>query len=103
MNIEQTSKNIFTYKLGQTLFAVTRVCFFEYTRPVVKIFFYHFEMEKIALILIHNIFVTKKKFSGMNIKKFLTRTFLVDPVEWPQTNIFSSLALLKYLQETELW
>ena len=29
---------------------------------------YHFEMEKIALILIYNIFVTKKFFLGMNIK-----------------------------------
>ena len=30
---------------------------------------YHFEMEKIALILIYDIFVTKKFFSGMNVKK----------------------------------
>ena len=32
--------------------------------------FLSFEMEKIALILIYNIFVTKNFFSGMNIKKF---------------------------------
>ena len=62
-------------------FAVTRVCFFEYTRPVGKIFFYHFEMEKIAVILIYNIFVTKKSFfKNEHHKKILTRTFLVDPV-----------------------
>ena len=42
-------------------FAVTRVCFFEYTRPVgKKNVFCHFEMEEIALILICNVFVTKK-------------------------------------------
>ena len=35
-----------------------------------KNFFNHFEMEKIALILISNTFVTKKIFSGINIKKF---------------------------------
>ena len=46
-----------------------------------KGFFYHFEMEKIALILIYNIFVTKKiLFRNEHQKKFLARTFLVDPV-----------------------
>ena len=40
-------------------FAVTRICFSEYTRPVRKNYFYHFKMENIALILIcNNIFVT---------------------------------------------
>ena len=34
-----------------------------------KVFFYHFEMEKITLILIYDILVTKKFFSAMNIKK----------------------------------
>ena len=78
-------------------FAVTGVCFFEYTRPVGnKFFFYHFEMEKMTLILIHNIFVTKKNFfRNEHQKKFMTRTFLVDPIEWRQTNIFLSLALAK--------
>ena len=54
-------------------FAITQVCFFSSTpgRSEKKIFFfYHFEMEKIALILIYNTFVTKKFFSGMNIKIF---------------------------------
>ena len=56
-------------------------------------FFYHFEMEKIALILIYNIFVTKKIFfRNEHQKHFLTRTFLADPVRWRQTNIFLSLA-----------
>ena len=72
-------------------FVVTRVCFFEYTWPVGKKSFYHFEMERIALILIYNIFVTKKIFfRNEHQKKFLARTFLVDPVEWRQTNIFKS-------------
>ena len=44
-------------------FAVTQVCFFEYTRPVGKILFYHFVIEKIALILIYNIVLSKKVFS----------------------------------------
>ena len=62
--------------------AVTRVYFFEYTRPVgKKKIFYHFEMEKVALILIYNIFVTKKIFfRNEHQKNLLTRTFLVDPV-----------------------
>ena len=38
-------------------------------------------MEKIVLILIYNILVTKKIFFGNEHQKiFLTRTFLVDPV-----------------------
>ena len=61
-----------------------------------KNFFYHFEMEKIALILIYNIFVTKKTFFRNEYqKKFLTLTFLVDPVRWRQTNVFLSLVLRK--------
>ena len=60
---------------------------------------YHFEMEKVALILIYNIFATKKIFFRNEYQeKILTRTFLVDPVGWQQANIFLSLALLaKYL------
>ena len=75
-------------------FAITWVCFFEYTRPVgIFFFFYHFEIEKIALILIDNIFVTKKLFfRNKHQKIFLTRTFLVEPVGWRQTNTFLSLA-----------
>ena len=65
--------------------------FLAYTRPV-GFFFYHFEMEKIALILVYNIFETKNSFSGMNMKKNLTGMFLVDSVGWGQTNIFLSLA-----------
>ena len=43
-----------------------------------KKIFYHFEMENIALILIYNIFVTKKIFfMNEHQKKILTRTFLV--------------------------
>ena len=38
-----------------------------------RIFFYHFEMEKIELILIYNIFETKNSFLGMNIKKNFDR------------------------------
>ena len=73
-------------------FAITWVCFFEYTRPVGIFFFYHFEIEKIALILIDNIFVTKKLFfRNKHQKIFLTRTFLVEPVGWRQTNTFLSL------------
>ena len=59
--------------------------------------FYHFEMEKIALLLIYNIFVTKKFFFRNEYqKKFLNCIFLVDPVGWWQTNIFLSLALVIY-------
>ena len=48
---------------------------------------------KIALILIYNLFVTKKIFFwNEHQKKFLTHPFLVDPVGWQQTNIFLSLA-----------
>ena len=44
-----------------------------------KNFLNQFEMEKIALILIYNIFVTKKIFfSNENQKNFLICTFLVD-------------------------
>ena len=51
-------------------------------------------MEKIASILIYNIFVTEIFFFRNEHKKiFLTRTFVVDPVGWRQTNIFLSLAL----------
>ena len=42
--------------------------------------FYHFEMEKVALIFIY-IFVTKKNFfRNEHQKNFLTRTFFVDLV-----------------------
>ena len=55
-------------------------------------FFHHFEIEKIALILIDNIFVTTKLFfRNKHQKIFLTRTFLVEPVGWRQTNTFLSL------------
>ena len=55
--------------------------FFKYTRLVGKNFFYHFEMEKIALIRICNISVTKKNFFRSEHQKIiLTRTFRVDPV-----------------------
>ena len=55
--------------------------------------FYHFEMEKIALIPVYNIFVTKNFFfRNEHPKKFLTCAFLVDLVGWRQTNIFLSLA-----------
>ena len=78
-------------------FAVTRVCFFKYTRPVGKFFFYHFKMEKIPLILIYNIFVTKNFFFRNEHQKwFLPRRFLLDPVGWRQTNIFLSLALCTF-------
>ena len=95
----QTLASVFRSTLRPDLkicwIAVPRVCFFEYTRPVGKNFFYHFEMEKIGLILIYNIFVTKKIFFGNEHQKmFLTRTFLVGPVGWRQINIFLSLALL---------
>ena len=79
-------------------YAVTRLCFFEYTRPVGKIVFYHFEMEKKTVILIYNIFMTKKPFfKNEHQKKILTRTFLVDSVGWRQTNIFLSLALSSFV------
>ena len=53
-------------------------------------------MEKMALILIYNIFVTKNIFfRNEHQKHFFTRTFLVDPVGWRQTNIFLSVALLE--------
>ena len=72
-------------------FAIIRVCFFKYTWPVGKK--YHFEMEKIALILTDNIFVTKKNFfRNEHQKHFLTHAFLVDPVGRWQTNIFLSQA-----------
>ena len=48
-------------------------------------------MEKVALIFIYNIFnmfVAKEiSFRNEQQKKFLTRTFLVDPDGWRQTNI----------------
>ena len=51
-------------------FAITQVCFFSSTpgRSEKKNFFYHFEMEKIALILMIYLWL-KNFFSGMNIKK----------------------------------
>ena len=49
-----------------------------------KKIFCHFEMEKVALIFIYNIFnmfVAKEiSFRNEHQKTFLTRTFLVDPV-----------------------
>ena len=66
-------------------FAVTWVCFFGYTRLVAKK--YHFEMEKIALIFICNIFVTKSFFfRNEHQKNILTRTLR-------QNIMFLSLAL----------
>ena len=53
---------VWFYYVWLRWFAVTRVCFFKYTRPVGKILFYHFVIEKIALILIYNIVLTKKVF-----------------------------------------
>ena len=54
---------------------------------------HHFQFEKIALILIRNISVTKNFFfRNEHQKNFLTCKFLVGPVEWRQTNIFLSLA-----------
>ena len=50
-------------------FAFIRVCFYEYTRSVGKNFFYHFEMEKIALTLIYNAIVTKIFFFRNEDKK----------------------------------
>ena len=62
-------------------FVVTRVCFFEYTRLVQKKKNYHFKIEKIALILIYNIFVTKFFFfRNEHTKVFLTHMFLVDSI-----------------------
>ena len=79
-------------------FAVTWVVFSSTPGRSEKFFFYHFEMEKIALILIYNIFVTKKVFfRNEHQKKILTRTFFVDPVGWRQTNIFLNVALVHSL------
>ena len=55
-------------------------------------------MEKIALILIHNIFVTKSFFRNENQKHFLTHTFLVDPTA--NRHIFKSGLNLAI---SELW
>ena len=51
-----------------------------------KKFLYHFEIEKIVIILIFNIFVIK--FRNEHLKNFLTCRFLVDLVRWQQANIF---------------
>ena len=48
-------------------------------------------MEKIALILIYNIFVTKFFF-------FQELTFWMDSVGWQQTNIFLSLVLFTKIE-----
>ena len=74
-------------RLKSMWFAITRVWFFEYTWPVGKKKIYNFEMEKTSLILIYNIFVTKKIFFR-NKQKILTCMILVDSVGWRQTNIF---------------
>ena len=56
MNTLQNNHKLITLKfhiwpdLKICWFAVTRVCFFEYTRPVGRGIFYHFEMEKVALV-----------------------------------------------------
>ena len=61
-----------------------------------KTFFDHFKIEKIALILIYNIFVTKNIFFRNDHQKcFLADTIFVDSVGRRQTNIFLSLVLLR--------
>ena len=71
-------------------FSATQGCFFEYTRSIGKKN-YLFEMKKIALILIYNIFATKKSFLGMTMKKKkLTRMFFVQPLVTASQHIFNS-------------
>ena len=61
-----------------------------------KNFFYHFEIGKIASVLIYNIFVTKEFFfKNERQKNCLTCMFLVDLVRWRQT-IFKS-GLINFL------
>ena len=59
---------VFRQDLKVCWFAITRACLFKCTWPIGKKS-YHFEMKKIALILIYNMLVAKFFFSGMNIKK----------------------------------
>ena len=59
-------------------FVVTRVFFFEYTRPV-RNFFLSFWDGKDSIILYF--------FQEWTSKKILTRTFVVDPVRWQRTNM----------------
>ena len=79
----------------------------EYTRPAGKKNFYHFEMEKIALKLIYNMFVTKNVFfqEWTPKKKFSFRTFLEDLVGWRQTIIFlwSGPMFSKYFLGHDSW
>ena len=66
---------------------------FEFTRQVGN-FFYHFEMEMIALILTYNILVTKKIFfRNKHQKKILTANLTRS-----QTDIFLSLVSVKNSQ-----
>ena len=62
-------------------FAITWVCFFQAHPAGLK---KKIEMEKLALILIYNIFVTKKIiFRNEHLKNFLIPMFFVDPVRKP--------------------
>ena len=86
-----SKKSVFRPDLKICWFAVTWVCFFKYTLPVRKKN-YHFEMEKIALILIYKNFVSKKIFFRlMNIKKKIDLHFSCGP-GWVTANqhIFKS-------------
>ena len=62
-----------------------------------KFFFFIIEMKKIALILIYNMFVTKKGFQEWTSKKIFDLHISCRPVRWRQTNIFLSLALFQFM------
>ena len=86
-------------------FGITWVCFFKYTWPVGKNFFNHFEMGKIALIVIYNIFMTKKNFFRYeHQKKILTHTFSCRPSQvMANQHIFKSgLSCLSH-QRWSIW
>ena len=54
-----------------------------------------FEMEKIALIVIYNIFVTKNNFWNMNIKKYFDPHVSCRP-DWVVANQHNSKSGLRY-------
>ena len=51
-------------------FVVTRVCCFQYTQPVGNFFFFHFEMERIALILIYLTWISSSSLCSIYVYFF---------------------------------
>ena len=70
-------------------FVVTRVCCFQYTRPVGKFFFFHFEMERIALILIYLTWISSSSLCSICVYFFC--------------NVDATIMILAYLNPQNPW